>query len=114
MEHRYDSIYPFAVTKRPLVLSKRATLHRILAARSGHGDFAAYHERFGHTDSNNHCKCGERKTPTHVFFCRKLRGNRLLPRHAPRAATIHYLGKGSGKLAKFLEKSNFFTRICPR
>ena len=26
----------------------RATLHRLLAARSGHGDFADYHERFEH------------------------------------------------------------------
>lgn len=114
MEHRYDSIYPFAVTKQPLVMSKRSTLHRILAARSGHGDFAAYHERFGHTDSNNHCSCGERKATTHVFLCKKLRGNRLLPRHAPRAAIIQFLGEGSGKMAKFIEKSNFFTRVCPR
>ena len=113
-EHRYDQVSSFAVTKQPLVSYRRSTIHRLLAARSAHGDFAAYHERFRHEDSNNHCSCGERKTPTHIFFCRKLRGNRLLPRHAPRAATLHFLGEGSQKLAKLLERSDFFTRICPR
>ena len=113
-EPRYQSVFSFAVTIEPLVSFKRATLHRLLAARSGHGDFAGYHERFSHTDSNNHCSCGERKTPQHVFFCGKLRGNRLLPRHAPRAAFQQFLGERSGEWARFVEKSNFFTRICPR
>jgi ribonuclease HI len=71
-EARYEDVHSYAAVSKNLVSFKRATLHRLLAARSGHGDFAAYHERFGHTDSNKHCTCGERKTPEHIFFCRKL------------------------------------------
>jgi len=62
MEPRYKEVHSYAVVKGCLVSFKRATLHRLLAARSGHGDFAAYHERFGHTASNNQCSCGEGKT----------------------------------------------------
>lgn len=113
-EPRYRKVDSFSVVKPCLVSFKRATLHRLLAARSGHGDFASYHERFGHTDSNNHCSCGERKTPQHVFFCRRLRGHRLLPRHAPRAVYIQYLGEESEEWASFVEDSGFFTSICPR
>ena len=113
-EPRYKGLDSFAVVKQSLVSFQRATLHRLLAARSGHGDFAVYHERFGHTDSNNHCSCGERKTPQHIFFCRRLRGHRLLPRNAPRVAYTQFLGEESRKWARFVEDSKFFTNICPR
>ena len=66
------------------------------------------------TDSNNHCSCGERKTPQHIFFCRRLRGHRLLPRNAPRVAYTQFLGEESRKWARFVEDSKFFTNICPR
>ncbi|KAI9037346.1 uncharacterized protein KD926_000633 [Aspergillus affinis] len=35
----------------------RPFLARILAARTGHGDFAAYHERFNHEDAYLFCRC---------------------------------------------------------
>ncbi|CCU79231.1 reverse transcriptase, putative [Blumeria hordei DH14] len=41
---------------KELTLS-RATLGRILAARSGHGDFANYHERFNHENAPKYCRC---------------------------------------------------------
>jgi hypothetical protein len=44
----------------------RATLHRLLAARSRHGDFAEYHERFEHEDAVLECSCGKRKAPEHL------------------------------------------------
>jgi len=47
----------------------RPMLHRLLAACSGHGDFAKYHERFGHIDAVKTCICGRRRSPTHIFFC---------------------------------------------
>ncbi|KAJ5904840.1 uncharacterized protein N7473_001756 [Penicillium subrubescens] len=56
----------------------RYLLGRILAARTGHGDFADYHERFNHEDAHLHCRCGARKTPVHFFFCRVAK--RRLPR----------------------------------
>lgn len=51
---------------------------RILAARTGHGDFADYHERFNHEDAHLYCRCGARKSPVHFFFCRVAK--RRLPR----------------------------------
>ena len=36
---------------RTLAVTPRAFLGRLLAARSGHGDFAEYHERLGHEDA---------------------------------------------------------------
>lgn len=47
----------------------REALRHLYAARSGHGDFAAYHERFNHEDFDAHCSCGQDKTPTHFYFC---------------------------------------------
>ncbi|PWI72076.1 hypothetical protein PCL_10699 [Purpureocillium lilacinum] len=59
----------------------RPLLHHLLAARSRHGDFADYHERFNHDDARLSCSCGRRKEPSHLFYCRK-----ILPRHRMRLA----------------------------
>ncbi|EED12564.1 conserved hypothetical protein [Talaromyces stipitatus ATCC 10500] len=56
--------------KRPGELQlNRLDLGRIIAARTGHGDFADYHERFNHDDAYLLCRCGARKAPLHFFFC---------------------------------------------
>lgn len=48
----------------------RASLHRLLAERSGHGDFATYHLRFNHDESSIiSCRCGEEKEPGHFVEC---------------------------------------------
>ena len=47
----------------------RHLLGRILASRTGRGDFADYHERFHHEDAHLLCRCGKRKAPLHFFFC---------------------------------------------
>ncbi|KAM3448171.1 hypothetical protein MY3296_008041 [Beauveria thailandica] len=47
----------------------RLELHHLIAARSGHGDFANYHERFDHPDARVICNCGRRKTPARILFC---------------------------------------------
>ncbi|XP_077661359.1 uncharacterized protein AFUA_7G08210 [Aspergillus fumigatus Af293] len=80
----------------------RHLLGRILAARTGHGDFADYHERFNHEDAHLHCRCGARKSPVHFFFCRIM---------------IPFLlgtAKGAAKLAAWLSQTRFFDDICPR
>ncbi|ODM20665.1 hypothetical protein SI65_03718 [Aspergillus cristatus] len=60
------------IEKRPPELQlPRAALGRLLAARSGHGDFAEYHERFKHDDALLTCSCGRRKEPSHFYFCRE-------------------------------------------
>lgn len=62
---------------RPHTKSTRAREHnlprwvlgRLIAARTGHGDFAAYHERFHHSDYLATCSCRKPKTTIHFFFC---------------------------------------------
>ena len=49
----------------------RAVLDRLLAARSGHGDFAEYHERFKHDDALLTCSCRLRKELSHFYSCRE-------------------------------------------
>src|SRR5271168_525072 len=52
----------------------RATLHRLLAIRSSHGDFSWYHTKFNHKDAKLVCSCGQPKSPEHLVFCRKQGG----------------------------------------
>jgi hypothetical protein len=71
-----------ATTGCPLKLSLlRRALHHLLAARSLHRDFAAYHERFDHNNTRLICSCNRRKAPDHIFYCRK-----VPPRHQMRLA----------------------------
>ncbi|KZL83932.1 reverse, partial [Colletotrichum incanum] len=65
--------------KPPELCLPRHLLGRLYAARSQHGDFAAYHERFAHKDALLDCSCGRRKTPVHFYFCK--RGRKATPGH---------------------------------
>lgn len=57
--------------KKPPELSlPRQLLHHLIAARSGHGDFAAYHRRFKHSDANLEYDCGLETSPFHSIRCR--------------------------------------------
>lgn len=49
----------------------RGSLRRLLAARSGHGDFAQHQECFNHEDALLFCFCGQHKTPQHFYHCHK-------------------------------------------
>lgn len=40
---------------------------------------------------------GEGNTCEHDFYCRCVRGDRLLPSHAPRAVFVRYLGEDSAQ-----------------
>lgn len=52
----------------PLELSlPRDSLGRLLAARSGHGDFATCCERFNHSEALLTCSCGQPKPPNTSF-----------------------------------------------
>lgn len=57
--------------KPPELKLSRRLLHRLIAARTGHGDFAAYHRRLKHIDANLECVCGQETTPTHFIRCRR-------------------------------------------
>ncbi|KAF5721341.1 reverse transcriptase domain-containing protein, partial [Fusarium mundagurra] len=99
----------------PELLLPRAALHHLLAARSLHGDFAAYHERFDHDDARLVCSCGRRKAPDHIFYCRK-----VPPRHrirlapSPNAAVNLAIGKDFTKFIDLSKNNAFFQKICPR
>ncbi|KAM3537766.1 hypothetical protein ARSEF1564_009321 [Beauveria bassiana] len=58
--------------KLPELTLQRRQLGYLLAAGTHHGDFADYHERFNHEDADLNCPCGRRKSPTHLFYCRKI------------------------------------------
>ena len=56
---------------------KREVLGWLIAARSGHGHFADYHERFGHEEEHIHCNCGQRRSKSHPFSCSSARAFRF-------------------------------------
>ena len=67
---RYTRLGLELSTRPPPELSlPRPSLGRLLAARSGHGDFEAYHVRFHHEDAELLCRCGEVKAPDHFATC---------------------------------------------
>jgi ribonuclease HI len=112
---QYKRLNLKATTSCPPELSlPRAALHHLLAARSLHGDFAAYHERFDHVDARLVCSCGRRKAPDHIFYCRK-----VPPRHrmrlapSPNAVVNLAIGKDFTKFIDLSKDSAFFGKICP-
>ena len=61
----------------PELRFKREVQGWLIAARSGHGHFSAYHERFGHEETDADCVCGQRRAQLHPFSCPKAREHRL-------------------------------------
>jgi hypothetical protein len=85
---------PAELRKLPELALPRRLLGYLLAARSHHGDFADYHERFHPGQATLECPCGRQKSPTQLFYCRKV------PRHLrarltpdPEAAIGRFLGR---------------------
>ena len=87
---------------------------RILAIRSGHGDFADYHTRFSHDNALLYCSCGKKKSPLHFYFCRRGKATQPLP--GPPSEKLQWLlgtSTGLNKLAKWLIDTRFYQEICP-
>ncbi|RAL67847.1 hypothetical protein DID88_008573 [Monilinia fructigena] len=59
----------YSVTEPPELRLPRTVLHRLLATRTAHGDFAQYHRGFGHTEAELTCLCGFEKAPDYLVFC---------------------------------------------
>ncbi|WPJ65455.1 hypothetical protein SMAC4_13931 [Sordaria macrospora] len=93
----------------------RRSLHHLLAARSGHGDFKDYHERFEHEDALLTCYCGSWKTPLHPFHCRKAYA---VPLATGEAATRENLSLAIGiywqRFIAGIQTSHFFSWTCTR
>lgn len=97
----------------------RRSLGRLLAARSGHGDFAAYHERFSHQDANCLCLCGRRKTTVHFYFCRlgQQRRKMRIPNFRSTTSAIDWLlgtVQGAEAFSSWITETSFFETIQAR
>jgi ribonuclease HI len=97
----------------PELALSRAELRLLLAARSGHGDFAAYHDRFNHQTSSRHCPCGRRTAPTHVFYCRKIPTRYRFQALSSDITTYTALGTRFDLFLKLIRWSQHYTSICP-
>lgn len=63
------------------LIMKREVLGWLIAARSGRGHFAAYHDRFKHEEEiDKLCICGQRRAQPHPFSCSFERNHRALLR----------------------------------
>lgn len=115
-KHAPPSYRDLAVSLAPLppeLALPRGSLGRLLASRSGHGDFAQYHERFGHENTLLSCSCGQRKTSQHFYHCPQ---GELAARHPWTGFSCkEVLGTKNGALLfdEWLRKSNFYSHICP-
>jgi hypothetical protein len=58
----------------------RHLLAHWLSARSGHGDYHNYHERFKHHEAERNCRCGTPKSARHILTCRRAVQTHLLER----------------------------------
>lgn len=57
----------------PILRLKREIQGWLIAAKSGHGHFSAYHESFEHKDTDTDCVCRQRRARLHPFSCPKAR-----------------------------------------
>ena len=101
----------------------RATLQRLLAIRTGHGDFDWYHRTRKHEDAKLVCMCGRLKTPEHIVHCAKIR--RYFwnwphkPKHPPRddqegVLYLQTLFSKPQSFAELLNLTNFYSKVCTR
>lgn len=96
-----------------LRLDRRALGH-ILASRTQHGDFTAYHERFQHSNYTRNCSCGRSKSPLHFYYCKLSSARKLSNKRHASEAIPWLLGTASGakKLAEWITTSKYYSTIC--
>jgi hypothetical protein len=87
-------------------------LHRLLAARSGHGDFVECHRRFGHVDASMTCSCGCQKPPAHIFYCRKLANRESQVDFCQRKVAAE-IGEKWSLFVERIQTADFFERVSP-
>jgi ribonuclease HI len=115
---RYQDLHiPWSFNTPKELSVTRRLLGALLAARTGHGDFKEYHERFKHEDAMMDCSCGRPKTPEHFFFCtRGRRRSRALLGGPPSRRIPELLGtpKGAFEFASWAGETAFYGDICKR
>ena len=103
----------------------RATLHRLPAIRTTHGDFSWYHEKFRHEKAELKCSCGRHKTPEHLVMCRKVQKPTMFRRWPLRPAwppgsrkeALTYLGRllaNPDRFQEYLKLTRFYSEVCTR
>jgi hypothetical protein len=101
----------------------RYTLGKLVAARSGHGDFPPYHLRFRHETYEPNCRCGATKTPTHFLECepawerwkqRKKKRKLLRRSRKKQAEWMLSTAKGAAMYREYIEETNFFNDFSPK
>lgn len=114
---------PYVIKVLPELELPRNVLQRILAIRTGHGDFAWYHTKFKHKDAKLVCSCGSKKTPDHLVHCRRvfryLYNWPFKPKRPPRTREegIGYIQKLIHKpqnFYDFLQVTSFYDKVCTR
>jgi ribonuclease HI len=129
LSRRYKSWdLPYDTRHHPeeLEVLTRPQLQRLLAIRTGHGDFAWYHRRYKHDEAELRCGCGRPKTPDHLVMCRQTRrsfdkwpwpgeGPRVRPQtRAEKKDYLRFLMGNPLAFKEFLEVTRFYADICPR
>lgn len=90
----------------------RRYLGYLLAARSGHGDYAAYHDTRGHVDAERLCRCGQLTTPDHFNMCSRTRPPSADNRKGWRA--IRWLlvtPRGCKIFVRWARRTRFFEKV---
>ncbi|KAI1005820.1 hypothetical protein K3495_g2401 [Podosphaera aphanis] len=108
---RYEDLNLQMRRKKPPELALSSAVYaRLLATRTGHGDFASYHRRWNHATAPLLCECGREKSVGHLVQCRRaLNGWRQISgrRRAPPLQTL--LGAhGWHILAEYVRGSGIF------
>ena len=94
---------------------KQEVLGWLIAARSGHGNFAAYHQRFSHEEEENwRCSCGNYRAQLHPFGCTNVRAHKALlwSEKTKRALSTEILSslEGAAAFAKWTPEKWLFHR----
>ena len=107
---------PPSPTTPPELRAPRPILARLLAARSGHGDFAAYHDRFRHDDAQRKCRCGAETSAIHFLTCRRARKTEMLKlaesQRAP-GTDIISTAKGAAAFVRWVKETDYFRKAAP-
>ena len=99
----------------PEINLNREVLGWLIAAKTGHGHFADYHDRFGHEKVDVQCKCGQRRSRLHLFSCSHARSHRaklfsLTDKRPFTPSEILGTAKGVELFAEWAPKKELFRR----
>lgn len=108
---------PMAAWKSLLGDTDRNLARATLSAISSHGDFAAYHRRFGHDDAYLTCPmCDQETAPDHIWTCSRNSqriSRRFFQKLVISAEGARWLSKKLGKAPRCLLKHRPVPRTPP-